>query len=56
MSHFGGSVISFACAEGFEVKGARIVYCDGVFWNGTAPLCFPSSGSTIIAFRMIKAR
>ena len=44
MSHFGGSVISFACAEGFELRGARIVYCDGVFWNGTAPLCFASSG------------
>ena len=46
MSHFGGSVISFACAEGSEVKGARIVYCDGVFWNGTAPLCFPSTGTS----------
>ncbi len=38
LSH-GGAVARFSCREGFLLKGAKSLTCDGANWNGTAPYC-----------------
>jgi hypothetical protein len=39
----GGAVVRFVCESGFSLFGDAVVYCDGVFWNGTTPWCITNT-------------
>ena len=34
-----GSVVRFSCHEGHVMEGEDTVWCDGILWNSSVPLC-----------------
>jgi hypothetical protein len=34
-----GAVVSFYCNWNYELVGNPVLYCDGIRWNGTQPVC-----------------
>ena len=34
-----GSVVRFSCHPGHVMEGEATVWCDGILWNSSAPLC-----------------
>ena len=35
-----GSMVRYACDPGHDLVGDPLLWCDGILWNSSAPLCY----------------
>ena len=34
-----GSMLRYACNPGYDLIGDQVIWCDGILWNSSAPMC-----------------
>ncbi|KAL1457009.1 hypothetical protein WDU94_001687 [Cyamophila willieti] len=42
-SHF-HQIIRTVCEDGFELQGSPVIFCNGIVWNSTLPMCLGKPG------------
>lgn len=39
LSSYNHQIIRTVCEDGFEMQGSPVIFCNGIVWNDTLPLC-----------------
>uniref|UniRef100_A0A8D8TPR8 Uncharacterized protein n=1 Tax=Cacopsylla melanoneura TaxID=428564 RepID=A0A8D8TPR8_9HEMI len=44
MSSYNHQIIRTVCEDGFELQGSPVIFCNGIVWNSTLPMCLGKPG------------